>query len=304
MSFPLMPLIPPTSNLGVDWSSVGGLATSVNLRQLSVSPAGQWVAVRSDSVTSILRSTSDGSGWSSVTVPLAGITGGFRGSAYGSGLFVITENDDQIHSSPDGLTWTRRVAATRDLRRATFNDGYFVVGSEVSGAEAIYASANGTSWTFNPQGSFGGTASAASCGIYVSSLNRTFAAGSQYRYVNAIPTSATAWTGTPTGIGGIVNDVAWSPTAAIAVAMSSNGIYSSADMITWSLRAATANMYGVAWCGDQFVAVGSLGKIFTSLNGTTWTARTSGTSNDLYGVARQGNTILAVGSLGTVLRSS
>jgi hypothetical protein len=60
----------------------------------------------------------------------------------------------------------------------------------------------------------------------------------------------------------------------------------------------------VAWCDDQFVAVGSLGKIFTSPNGVAWTARASGTSNDLYGVARLGDTILAVGSLGTVLRSS
>lgn len=299
-----MPLIPPTGDLGVDWVSVGGLATSVNLRQLSVSPTGEWVAVRGDSVTSILRSTNGGTGWSSVTVPLAGITGGFNGSAYGGGLFVITENDNQIHSSPDGLTWTRRVNVTRDLRRATFNDGYFIVGSELSGAEAIYASANGTSWTFNPQGSFGGVSSAASCGIYVSSLNRTFAAGSQYRYVNAVPTSATAWTGTPTGLAGVVNDVAWSPTAAVAVVVASGGIYSSTDLISWTLRSSTANMFGVAWCDTQFVAVGSAGKIFTSPNGVTWTSRTSGTSNDLRGVASQGGIILAVGSLGTVLRSS
>jgi hypothetical protein len=299
-----MPLIPPTGDLGVDWVSVGGLATSVNLRQLSVSPTGEWVAVRGDSVTSILRSTNGGTGWSSVTVPLAGITGGFNGSAYGGGLFVITENDNQIHSSPDGLTWTRRVNATRDLRRATFNDGYFVVGSELSGAEAIYASANGTSWTFNPQGSFGGVSSAASCGIYVSSLGRTFAAGSQYRYVDAVPTSATAWTGTPTGLAGVVNDVAWSPTAAIAVVVASGGIYSSTDLITWTRQSTSANMYGVAWCDTQFVAVGSTGKIFTSPNGVTWTSRTSGTSNDLRGVASQGGVILAVGSLGTVLRSS
>lgn len=301
MSFPLMPLVPPTGTAGVEWSLVGGLPTSVNMRQISVSPSGVWIAVRSDSVTSVLRSTNNGNGWSNVTVPLAGITGGFRGSAYGAGLFVISENDDQVHSSPDGSTWTRRISSTRDMQRVTFNDGYFIIGSQDAGDEAIYASANGTSWTFNPQGTFGG--SLASCGIYVSSLNRTFAAGTQYRYVNAIPTSATAWTGTPTGLSGTVNDVAWSPTASIAVVVGSGGIYSSADLITWTLRTSTANMYGVAWCDDQFVAVGSVGKIFTSPNGTSWTSRTSGISDDLRGVASQGGTIIAVGSSGAALRS-
>ena len=32
-----------------------------------------------------------------------------------------------------------------------------------------------------------------------------------------------------------------------------------------------------------FMAVGDDGTILTSLDGTTWTAQTSGTSNDLYG---------------------
>jgi hypothetical protein len=302
MSFPLMPLIPPTGDLGVNWGAVGGLPTTVDIRQISVSSTGEWVAVRDDSVTSILRSTNYGSNWSNVTVPLAGSLGGFRGSAYGGGLFVITENDNNIHSSPDGLTWTRRVSTANSLERAAYNDGYFVIGSESGADSAIYGSANGTSWTFNPQGVFPGTI--ANCGIYVSSLGRTFAAGTSYRYVNAVPTSATAWTGTPTGLFGTINDVAWSPTAGIAVVVASGGIYSSTDLISWTSRSSSSNMYGVAWCDTQFVAVGSTGKIFTSPNGVTWTSRTSGTSNDLYGVASQGGVILAVGSLGTVLRSS
>jgi hypothetical protein len=297
-----MPLIPPTSSPGVDWSLVGGLATSVNLRQLSVSPTGEWVAARIDAQSRIMRSTNYGSGWASVAVPLTGVGTAFRGSAYGGGLFVISETDTQVHSSPDGLTWTRRLSSAPDLRGVSYNDGYFVIGSESGTDSAIYGSANGTSWTFNPQGVFPGTI--ANCGIYVSSLGRTFAAGTSYRYVNAVPTSATAWTGTPTGLFGTINDVAWSPTAAVAVVVASGGIYSSTDLISWTSRSSSSNMYGVAWCDTQFVAVGSAGKIFTSPNGVTWTSRVSGSANDLYGVASQGGVILAVGSLGTVLRSS
>ena len=298
-----MPMTQPASQPGVSWQPVGSLAGSVDLHQVSVSPGGVWVAARANATGIISRSTDYGATWSNVSTGSTDVFGSI-GSAFGGGLFVITDwAGNDIYSSPDGSSWTLRSTGSRDNIRANYNDGYFVVGSGTAGGNGFMnTSADGTTWVYGAQGSVG--ANSATCGVYVSSLGRTFGAGNQYRYVNAIPTSATAWTGSSTGLSGRVTDVAWSPTAAIGVVTGPSGIYSSTDLITWTLRNSATNMFGVSWCETQFVAVGSLGKIFTSPDGVTWTARTSGTSSDLHGAASYNGTILVVGYGGTVLRSS
>ena len=53
-----------------------------------------------------------------------------------------------------------------------------------------------------------------------------------------------------------------------------------------------------------FVAVGDNGKILTSSDGTTWTSRTSGTTEYLRGGAYGNSTLVVVGSSGTILTSS
>lgn len=302
MSFPLMPLIPPTGVLGVDWVAVGSISPADDLAQVSVSPSGVWV-VTTDNITGRLyRSTDYGTTWSTRTLPNPDST---RGSAYGNGLFVVSEDGgDRVHSSADGLTWTSRYTGTNSNYNARFNDGYFVIGSSPGVGGATLASANGTTWASQSQTTAFGAEGR--CGIYVASLGRTFLAGvsSTAKYVNTIPTASAAWTGDSTGVPATSFDVAWSPTASVAVLVGSAGIYSSTDLITWTQRFAASNFYGVAWCDTQFVAVGSAGKISTSPDGVTWTSRTSGTSSALYGVAFQGGVILVTGFDGTVLRSS
>ena len=46
---------------------------------------------------------------------------------------------------------------------------------------------------------------------------------------------------------------------------------------------------------DMFVTVGNSGTILTSSDGTTWTSRTSGTTNALYDVTYENGTFVAVG---------
>ena len=53
-----------------------------------------------------------------------------------------------------------------------------------------------------------------------------------------------------------------------------------------------------------FVVVGDNGTILTSSDGTTWTSRTSGTSNGLYNIFYGNSTFVAVGHSGTILTSS
>jgi photosystem II stability/assembly factor-like uncharacterized protein len=53
--------------------------------------------------------------------------------------------------------------------------------------------------------------------------------------------------------------------------------------------------------GSQAVAVGAGGAIYTSTDGTAWTARNSGTSANLNGISRTGFGYVAVGAGGVNL---
>ena len=67
---------------------------------------------------------------------------------------------------------------------------------------------------------------------------------------------------------------------------------------TFNLNAAT---FGA---GAGFVTVGAGGQVFSSGNGKSWTAQTSGVTNDLNGVAYVNGAYVAVGNAGTTLRSA
>lgn len=297
-----MPVTNPVSQPGIAWEAVGGLGATVDMRQLAVNPSGAWVAARANATGIISRSVNYGSTWSDVSTGSTD-TLGSEGSAFGEGLFALSDfAGNTVRSSPDGTSWTLRENAARDNHRISYNDGYFVMGSGANGGNGfVTGSADGTSWVGWP---YAVGSNSVTCGIYVAALNRTFAGGSQYAYANSVPTSPISWTGTPTGLSGRVTDVAWSPPVAIGVVTGPSGIYSSTNLISWTLRVSASNMYGVSWCETQFVAVGASGQIYTSPDGTDWTSRTSGTSAALYGAAGHNGVILVVGSGGTVLRSS
>ncbi len=75
---------------------------------------------------------------------------------------------------------------------------------------------------------------------------------------------------------------------------------------TWHAQDSVTSqiLYGVAWSGSQFVAVGGGGTILTSPDGrASWTAQHPGTERYLYGVAWSGSQFVAVGEGGTILTS-
>ena len=61
---------------------------------------------------------------------------------------------------------------------------------------------------------------------------------------------------------------------------------------------------GVQYENSTFVAVDRGGLILTSADGTTWTSRTTYTSNDLYDVTYGNSKFVAVGLYGTTVTSS
>ena len=61
---------------------------------------------------------------------------------------------------------------------------------------------------------------------------------------------------------------------------------------------------GVQYVNSTFVAVGRGGLILTSSDGTTWTSRTTYTSNDLNDVTYGNSKFVVVGDSGTSVTSS
>jgi len=66
-------------------------------------------------------------------------------------------------------------------------------------------------------------------------------------------------------------------------------ILTSTDGTTWTSRTSgtSQHLHGVTYGNSNFVTVGNGGTILTSTDGTTWTSGTSGTSSDLWGFIYQ-----------------
>lgn len=115
-----------------------------------------------------------------------------------------------------------------------------------------------------------------------------------------------AWKNTGSGITGALFDVTWmggSVNRWILVG-AAGAIWhragNASDATAWSSTGPGSgdDFYAVAAndAGDLAVAVGENGRVYTSTDGTTWTARTSGTTADLLGVAYGGGLWVAVGN--------
>lgn len=98
--------------------------------------------------------------------------------------------------------------------------------------------------------------------------------------------------------------VAWSGKRFVAVG--TNGtILTSPDGVNWTSQksGSTEDFYSVAWSGSQIVAVGTGGTIFTSTDGITWMSQNSHTTQFLHAVGWLGNQFVVLGDLGTLLTS-
>jgi hypothetical protein len=113
-----------------------------------------------------------------------------------------------------------------------------------------------------------------------------------------------SWSSVQSGTGNTLFGIASSTSAAAAVG-SLGTILTSADGSSWAKASSgvVVNLNGVATSGTLFAAVGDSGTIVTSPDLIAWTPRTSGTTNRLRGIAWTGSQFIAVGDVGTIITS-
>jgi hypothetical protein len=357
-----------TSNtlVGVTYGSVGFMA---------VCPNSQTSSSTSSGGTDQYFSSMDGIIWTSHTLTVGNLYTNNAGFAlfmhhdivtFADGLYMIGSwrypgsgiIRPYIFTSPDGSSWTTNsfpdVNGAQQFSHKFFSLGTgtpFAIGQTgfgLSGQVFRYAY-DGLAWTYNlPSGieitgptflysgaSGNGVSVMVGSTSFSYSLPPIFTSVDGTNWVNQqhVPTPPTGPTSTFTSItfsngtyvvaasnsivqsanGLVYTNVNNSPslTSVIAstndfVGIGSGGkIYLSGDGISWTQRnSGTANnLHGIASGGGLLVAVGDNGTIQTSSTGTIWTSRTSGTSLPLYGVAYSNGLHVAVGQLGTVLTS-
>ena len=195
-------------------------------------PAGLFVAVGPT-----VKTSSDGVTWASHTPP---ITVGWRGVAYGGGLFVavnVVRQPDMVMTSPDGAAWTMRNGDTTQTgwKSIAYGNGVFVATRAVAGTQSVMSSPDGVNWTLRTHASFG-------------------------------PISTVAFGG------GVFVAVAWSGT-------NTQRVMTSVDGETWTIRT-TPNLARTWTCAayaqGKFV-IGSASSVnpayvLTSSDGTSWSS--------------------------------
>ena len=213
--------------------------------------------------------------------------------AFAKGLFVSVGSG--IHTSPDGINWTKR-SSDISLVDITYGNGTFVA---VGGNGAILTSPDGSVWT-----SINADITYLSLGA-VTYGNGTFVAVGGNGIILTSPDGAT-WTPRDSRITDPLDGVTFGNGTFVAVGI--NGIVlTSSDGVTWEPRSSGTTSYlnGVTYGNGIFVVVGYYpeGVILTSPDGVTWTFRNSGTANQLKGATFGNGLFVAVGENGTILTS-
>ncbi len=289
-----------TSPDGVNWTrQISGLATAI---RAAVYGGNTWVAVGSSGK---IISSPDAVRW---TERSSGVTGELTGVAYNDGVFVVSGAGGVILRSTDGATWTRQTSGTTNaLNGVGVVGGSFVVAGD--GGVTLF-SPEGTAWTRSSmENKFSNSTALATAADRAVMVGR---AGEIYT-----SNHPGAWQRVTTGTGETRAAVVFGGGRFVSVGSRTDPITNtvntpisySADGRRWT-RATTstalnaANLFNVAYAQNTFVAVGDLGRIFTSANGADWTSRTSGLTTSLFAVAGGPAGFAAAGSNGAIVSSA
>ena len=262
--------------------------------------------------TSLVTAASGGkSGSTTVTVDLlgtvwqlrsSGTASALNGVAWCAGRFIAVGAGGVILTSPDGAAWTAQTSGTSSDLNAVACSPSLILAAGTAGA--MVTSTDGTTWTVRtPAG-----ATAAIRTVFWAGTK--FFAGGDFGYpVGTTPgagdfaTSADAmtWTIANTSYGFVKRSIAGS--GALFV-IAGDALQTSTDGSTWAVPQSTQPLYGVAWTGSTFAAVGVMGLIYLTTDGVNFRFPSSGTQTQLNAVAWSGAQLTAVGNGGVVTTSS
>ena len=228
--------------------------------------------------------------------------------------FVAVGSSGLVITSVDGVTWTIRYQDEPSLilRGLVWNavrQEYVTVGT----GGTVLTSKNGFTWrtptNLNPDPTTQQTLYA----IAWDGTNNQYVSVGSNGFLMTSPDAET-WTARVTNVTSQLQGAAWNGTSGLVIVVGKETLLSSGDGITWNalsndVTQTAANLNGVAWGSNTFVAVGDGGTVVSSPDGAAWTDRTaaSGTVLNLNAVAAAFlNNIAvfaAVGDGGTVITS-
>jgi hypothetical protein len=273
------------SRNSVFWNQVGSDSRE-NLAGGIVCGNGRFVAVAKNALTS-----SDGTQWTNVPIPLASLRNGI---GFGNGTFVAVGDGNPITTSPDGINWNIFYpTGGSGFHSVAYGNDRFVVG----GAANALTSTDGQTWIQQSTGYIGQVAFGN--GLFVSPNGasvRTSIDGANWTPPTALPAGNSA------------NAVAFGN--GIFVTVGDQGlILSSTDGTNWLQRDAgtTIPLTSVAFGDGTFIATSwdwnYRGLIFTSNDGISWQQRDTGVRLRLFSASYGNNSFVLVGENGLVLQS-
>lgn len=317
------------------WTVQTSQAAAGTLTSVSWSPVlGLFVAV---SATGKVIRSPDGVNW---LIQAYTASSGFTNITWDgvANQFVAVGTGGLIATSPAGINWTERTSGTTLFLNGVVRQGSDLVA--VGRLPVLVSSDNGVNWSQASSGWYSAVAVLGSSVLAAGPSGKIHASTDSAVNWSVLQPSASVtdanaedvvWNGSKFVVTGNFisfslsssDGVNWVKTSSSApkkitwdgtnfVGTGGNRVFTSADGLSWSrvilTNSPTPGLFDIAWDGSQYIAIGSLGTIYTSSDSTTdtWLSRTVTPSitDNLNAINADGPVPVVVGNAGTVLISS
>jgi hypothetical protein len=236
------------------------------------------------SIAAALLSTS-ASAQSTWTYNASGSTAVLNDVVWVGTQFVAVAEQGRIITSPDGTTWTAQVSGTSyDVSGIVWTGSQFVT---IGTLATVRTSPDAVTWTSRTSGS------STNMHDLVWSGTTLVAVGNNGTILTS--PNGTTWTSRTSNTTQSLYAIAWNGTIFAAVGDLGTIRTAGSSASAWSSPTVTGSptLTVITAANGLFVAAGYAGKIYTSTDGVTWTARTSGTTNAIHGLDYIGGRFVA-----------
>ncbi len=211
--------------------------------------------------------------------------------------YVAVGNYASVLSSPDGSSWTRHSAGTgTSLQTVAYTGSVYVIGYYDG---TLFTSSDLNTWTQRDSGT-------------TQPIHDIVWTGSQLVAVGGnglVLTSSdgSSWTSQTSNTSETLHTVFWDGSTLMAGGTNS-ALITSTDGINWTSRSmgtGNAIVYGIAWTGSEYVAVGwPFGFTASSPDGITWTEQTNALISAFESIVWTGTQLIASADYGRMYLSS